>query len=60
MRLVTRDGKSNIIVLDRVTDILSEKWYKEQRKENVNGESKRIGKTAAKLIREAVRSNKKL
>ena len=25
MRLVTRDGKSNIIVLDRVTDILSEK-----------------------------------
>ena len=60
MRLVTRDGKSNIIVLDRVTDILSEKWYKEQRKENVNCESKRIGKTAAKLIREAVRSNKKL
>ena len=26
MRLVTKDGKSNIIVLDRVSDILSEKW----------------------------------
>ena len=25
MHLVTRDGKSNIIVLDRVSDILSEK-----------------------------------
>ena len=38
MRLLTRDGKSNIIVLDidRVCDILSQKWYKEQRKENVN------------------------
>ena len=29
MRLVTRDGKSNIIVLDRVSDILLEKWYQE-------------------------------
>ena len=54
-RLVTRDGKSNI-VLDRVSDILSEKWYKEQRKENVEDESKRILKTAAKLIREAMRN----
>ena len=56
MRLVTKDGKSNIIVLDRVSDILSEKWQKEQRKENVNDESKRIAKTTAKLIREAIRN----
>ena len=56
MRIVTRDRKSNIIVSDRVSDILSEKWYKEQRKENVNDESKKIVKTAAKLIREAIRN----
>ena len=56
MRLITRDGKSNVIVLDRVSDILSEKWYKEQRKEDVIDESKRIVKTAAKLIRKAIRN----
>ena len=56
MRLITRDGKSNIIVLDTISDIPSEKWYKEQRKENVNDESKRISKTAAKLIRKAIRN----
>ena len=49
MRLLTRGGKSNITVLDRVSD-------KEQRKGNVNDESKRIVKTAAKLIREIIRN----
>ena len=29
IRLITRDGKSHIIVLDRINDILSVKWYKE-------------------------------
>ena len=57
MRLVTRDGKSNILVLDRVSDIFLEKWCKEQGKENVNDESKRIVKTAEKLIREAIRNS---
>ena len=56
MCLVTRDGKNNIRVLGRVSDILSGKWYKEQRKENVNDESERIVKTAAKLIKEAIRN----
>ena len=56
MRLVTRDGKSNIILLDRVNDILSEKWYQEQRKENLNDESKRIVNTAAKLLRKSIRN----
>ena len=56
MCLVTRDGKNNIRVLGRVSDILSEKWYKEQRKENVNDESERIVKTAAKLIKEAIKN----
>ena len=49
MRLLTRGGKSNITVLDRVSD-------KEQRKGNVNDESKRIVKIAAKLIREIIRN----
>ena len=54
--LLTRGGKSNIIVLDRVSDILLEKWYKEQRKGNMNNESKQIVKTAAKLLREVIRN----
>ena len=44
IRIVTRDGKSNIIVLDRVSDILLGKWYKEQRNKNINDKSKRIVK----------------
>ena len=56
IHLVTRDGKSKSIVLYTVNDVLSEKWYKEQRKENVNDESKRTVKTAAKIIREAIRN----
>ena len=43
-------------MLDRVSDILSEKWHKEQRKENVNDESKQIVKTAAKLLKGAIRT----
>ena len=31
MYLVTRDGKSNTVVLDIISGILSEKWYKKQR-----------------------------
>ena len=31
MHLVTRDGKSKTIVLDTISGILSEKWYKKQR-----------------------------
>ena len=30
MYLVTRDGKSNTVVLDIISGILSEKWYKKQ------------------------------
>ena len=41
MRLVTRDGKSNIILLDRTGDILCEKWYQE-RKSDLIDERERI------------------
>ena len=29
MKLVTKDGKSNIILLESVADVLSERWYNE-------------------------------
>ena len=41
MKLVTRDGKSNTILLERVADILSEQWYNE-RKTNVSDEPERV------------------
>ena len=55
MKLVTRDGKSNIILLERVADILSEQWYNE-RKTNIFNESERVIKTAAKLITKAIKN----
>ena len=48
MKLITRDGKSNIILLERVADIFSEQWYNE-RKTNISNESERVIRTAAKL-----------
>ena len=55
IRLVTREGKSNIILLDRVGDILSEKWY-EERKTNLTVESERIVITAAKLLKDTIKN----
>ena len=48
MKLVTKDGKSNIILLERVADVLSERWYNE-RKTNICDESELEIRTAAKL-----------
>ena len=53
MKLVTRDGKSNITLLERVADILSKRWYNE-RKKNILDESERVIRTVAKLLREAI------
>ena len=53
LKLVTRDGKSNITLLERVADILSERWYNE-RKKNILDESERVIRTVAKLLREAI------
>ena len=50
LRLVSRKGKSNIILLDRVGDITSEKWYK-NRKNDLSVETQRILTTAAKLVK---------
>lgn len=54
LTLITRQGKSNIIMLDRVSSILSEEWYK-QKKDSQQDESERIVKTAAQLIRNAMK-----
>ena len=54
MKLVTKDGKSNIILLERITDILSEQWHSE-RKTNISDESERVIRTATKVLREAIK-----
>ena len=56
MKLVTRGAKSNIILLEKVADILPEQWYNE-RKTNVFDKSKRVIRTAAKLLREAIKKS---
>ena len=54
LTLVTRQGKSNIIMLDRVSIILSEEWYK-QKKSSQKDESERVIKAAAELIKDAIK-----
>ena len=56
VEFATRDGKSDIILLDRTTKILSEDWYN-TRKANLNEESVRIVQTAATLIKDAMRNH---
>ena len=56
MKLVTKDGKSNIILLERITYILSEQWHSE-RKTNISEESERVIRTATKVLREAIKNN---
>ena len=48
MKLITTDGKSSIISLERVADFLSEQWYNE-RKTKISNESERVARNAAKL-----------
>ena len=56
VKFATRDGKSDIILLDRTTKILSEDWYN-NRKANLDDESVRIVQTAATLIKDAIRNH---
>ncbi|CAK8697783.1 unnamed protein product [Clavelina lepadiformis] len=56
LRFVERNGKSKIILLDRVSGIIGEKWY-EERDSNVSQETERIVKTAAKLIKDAIKNH---
>ena len=55
LKLVERNGKSNIILLDRVSDILSEKWYQEKESDK-SQESECVAKTEAKLIKDVIKN----
>lgn len=57
MKLVTRDRKSNTILLERVEDISSKQWYNEGTA-NVSDESEHVIRTAAKILREGIKNNK--
>jgi len=56
IQLVSREGKSNIILLDRTADILGDKWYSD-RKNDTSDESARLIETAAVLIKEAIKNH---
>lgn len=56
VKFATRNGKSDIILLDMTTRILCEDWYN-TRKANLGDESVRIVKTAATLIKDAIRNH---
>nr|XP_047140552.1 uncharacterized protein LOC124815795 [Hydra vulgaris] len=56
LRFVKREGRSNIILLDSVRDILCEKWYQEK-STNVNEERERVVITAAKLLKNAIKNH---
>ena len=53
IQLVSREGKSNIILLDRAVDILGDKWYPDRK----NDSSARVIETAAVLIKEAIKNH---
>ena len=55
LRLVSREGKSNIILLDRVIGIISEKWYKDK-KTDLSVKTERIVTTAAKLLKDTIKN----
>ena len=56
IQLVSREGKSNIILLNRAADILGDKWYSD-RKQDASDESARIIETAAVLLKEAIKNH---
>ena len=52
----SRNGKSDIIILSNISTTLTEAWYKE-RKVSKADEAERIIKTAAKLIKNAIKNH---
>ena len=53
---VSREGKSNIILMNRAARVLTEKWYLE-RKSEIQDETARIIRTAAVLLKEAIKNH---
>ena len=56
IQLVSREGKSNIILLDRTADILGDKWYSDRKNDTID-KSARVIETAAVLIKEAIKKH---
>ena len=54
LMLVTRQGRSNIILLDKVKTILGKNWYP-QKKSDMKEKSERVVKAAAQLIKNAIK-----
>ena len=54
LTLVTRQGRSNIILLDKIKIILFKNWYV-QKKSDMKEESDRVVKAAAQLIKNAIK-----
>ena len=57
LTLVTSQGRSNIILLDKVKIILCDNWYP-QKKNNMKEESERVVKKAAQLTKNAIKEFK--
>ena len=55
INFVSRNGKSGIIILSNINSTLTEAWYNE-RKVSKADEAERIIKTAAKLIKNAIKN----
>ena len=56
INFVSRNGKSDIIILSNISSTLAEAWYNE-RKVSKADEAERIIKTAAKLIKNAIKNH---
>ncbi|XP_065674292.1 uncharacterized protein LOC136091193 [Hydra vulgaris] len=55
MQLVSRQGKSNVIILDRFRHILCENWYT-RKKHNAEDEKIRVITAAAKLLSDCIKN----
>ena len=56
INFVSRNGKSDIIILSNISSTLTEAWYNEQKVSKAD-EAERIIKTAAKLIKNAIKNH---
>ena len=55
LQFVNREGRSDIILLDNISVILTESWY-DQRKSNQCDEAEHIIKTAAKILKGVIKN----
>ena len=56
INFVSRNGKSDIIILSNISSTLTEAWYNKQKVSKAD-EAERIIKTAAKLIKNAIKNH---